>query len=85
MNENSSLRVIGAETAAESNMIIVGTEDEIETASTIATEITIGTTSTITTANRRRIPMCKSGYVPLGITFEQGTRLESRVIANTYI
>jgi hypothetical protein len=64
------LRVIGAETAAELSMIIIGIVDEIETASTIATEtasmieiettIGIGTTGTITTAtaNRRRTAMC---------------------------
>ena len=47
-------------------MIIIGIVDEIETASTIetettniiATETTIGTTGTITTANRRLMTMC---------------------------
>jgi hypothetical protein len=47
-------------------MIIIGIVDEIETASTIATAsmieiettIGIGTTGTITTANRRRTAMC---------------------------
>jgi len=47
-------------------MIIIGIVDEIETASTIetettnmiATETTIGTTGTITTANRRLMAMC---------------------------
>jgi hypothetical protein len=59
------LRVIGAETAVELSMIIIGTVDEIETTTTIETETTnmiatetmigIGTMGTITTANRRRM------------------------------
>ena len=58
------MRVIGAETAVELSMIIIGTVDEIETTTTIETETTnmivtetmigIGTTGAITTANRRQ-------------------------------
>jgi hypothetical protein len=81
------LRVIGAETAVELSMIIIGIVDEIETGSTIETETTnmvatettigIGTTGTITTANRRRWP-CGTGYTPLGLLLNKG-RAYSRV------
>ena len=59
-NESNSLRVIGAETAVESSMIIIGIVDETETANMIETEATIGsgTTGAITTANRRRMARC---------------------------
>ena len=92
-NESNSLRVIGAETAVELSMIIIGIVDEIETGSTIETETTnmvatettigIGTTGTITTAtatataNRRRW-VCETGYTPLGLLSNKG-RAYSRV------
>jgi hypothetical protein len=74
------LRVIGAETAAELSMIIIGIVDEIETTSTIEAETTnmiaiettigIGTMGTITTANSRRMAMCNR-LRPLGTNLEQ--------------
>jgi hypothetical protein len=56
MNESNSLRDIGAETAVESSMIIIGTVGEIATTNAIETTIGIGTTSRITTAIRCHCP-----------------------------
>jgi hypothetical protein len=50
------LRDIGAETAVESSMIIIGTVGEIATTNAIETTIGIGTTSRITTAIRCHCP-----------------------------